>query len=117
MLGDLIDITLVVEDDYENLVDAVTFADVDIEESVDTRPVGALQQLITWKDNSCSSFPPAAVDTHLDKQLHFFVPSTFWVAVFVFVFVSAIVIVSPFLSEFVSMFVIIFAFLCLFVKF
>ena len=38
MLGDLIDITLVVEDDYENLVDAVTFAEVDIEESVDTRP-------------------------------------------------------------------------------
>ena len=39
MLGDLIDITLVVEDDYENLVDAVTFADVHIEESVDNRPV------------------------------------------------------------------------------
>ena len=39
MLVDLIDITLVVEDDYENLVDAVTFADVDIKESVDNRPV------------------------------------------------------------------------------
>ena len=39
MLGDLIDITLAVEDDYENLVDADSFADVDIEESVDTRPV------------------------------------------------------------------------------
>ena len=40
MLGDLIDITLAaVEDDYENLVDAVTFADVGIEESVDNRPV------------------------------------------------------------------------------
>ena len=73
-----------------------------------------MQQLITWKDNSCSSFPPTAVDTRLDKQLHFFVPSTFWVAAFVFV--SAIVIVSPFLSEFVSIFVIIFAFLCLFVS-
>ena len=39
MLGDLIDITLAAEDDYENLVDADSFADVDIEESVDTRPV------------------------------------------------------------------------------
>ena len=39
MLGDLIDITPAVEDDYENLVDADSFADVEIEESVDTRPV------------------------------------------------------------------------------
>ena len=39
MLGDLIDITLAVEDDYENLVDADSCADVDIEESVDDRLV------------------------------------------------------------------------------
>ena len=39
MLGDLVDITLVLEDDYENLAGAVTFADVDIEESVDNRLV------------------------------------------------------------------------------